>query len=379
MRIGVNALQMKSASGHSKAGLSRYAWCLIEALISEGHGHQFDIYVNQQFEVPAHWRTAPHFRFIPTRGKIGRMPHLWGIYAASLLSRRYDVWLSLAHTLPRWSPTPKVLVVHDLFALTNPELYVNRRARITANSLKRSIRIADRLVAVSESTRQEVHRIFGIPLAKIEVTHLGPGNDIVPRDSSTVDRQELKNLGVPWSRYLLMLSTIEPRKNVPRLLRAFALLVQDPNLKDLGLAIAGGKGWEKSEVFHLPRELGIEANVKFLGYVEDANLPTLFAGCEAFVLPSLTEGFGITVLEAMLAGAPVACSATGSLPEVGGDVAVYFDPTDEQDIARVLRERLIWNEPRSCVVARGFEQAQRFSWAATARGTLHAIEEARRA
>src|SRR5947207_3445606 len=135
MRVGVNALQMKSAAGHSKAGLSRYAWCLIEALIAAKPSPDFTIYVNQQFEVPAAWRNAPGFKFEKTRGKIGRMPHLWGTVAASLISPRYDVWLSLAHTLPLRTKTKRILVVHDLFSLTNPELYVTRRAKITANSL----------------------------------------------------------------------------------------------------------------------------------------------------------------------------------------------------------------------------------------------------
>jgi glycosyltransferase involved in cell wall biosynthesis len=378
LRVGVNALQMKSAAGHSKAGLSRYAWCLIEALIQEASEHQFDVYVNQQFVVPKSWEATEKFRFIRTRGKVGRMPHVWGTLTASLLSRKYDVWLSLAHTLPMWSRTRKVLVIHDLFALTNPELYVNRRARITAKSLARSIAIADRLIAVSESTRQEVHRVFGTPLTKIDVTLLGPGNEIQRRERATVREEELQGLGVPWKRYLLMLSTIEPRKNVPALLKAFASLIQAPAFQDLGLAIAGGRGWETSEVFQLPGRLGIESRVRFLGYVDDQALPALFAACEAFVLPSLTEGFGITVLEAMLAGAPVVCSRTGSLPEVGGDAALYFDPTDVEDISRVLAKRLAWAEPRDFVIGKGLMQAQKFDWRNTARGTLVALAEAHR-
>ncbi|MEA2552529.1 MAG: hypothetical protein QOJ65_705 [Fimbriimonadaceae bacterium] len=378
MRIGVNALQMKSAAGHSKAGLSRYAWCLIDALVALRPKHEFTIFVNQQFEVPPEWQDVQGFRFEKTRGKIGRMPHIWGTAMASLLSRRFDAWLSLAHTLPLRTKTPRVLVVHDLFALTNPELYVTRRAKITANSLRRSIQVADRLVAVSESTKLELGEHLKVSPEEVTVTHLGPGNDVERRDPKTVGREELGRIGVPWPRFLFMLSTIEPRKNVPRLLEAFAKVACEDRFSDLGLAIGGGKGWESSEVFQMPAKLGIQDRVKFLGYVADDDLPALFARCEAFVLPSLSEGFGITVLEAMLCGAPVVCSGTGSLPEVGGGVALYFDPTDVNDMAQTIIRRLDDTEPRENIIQKGLRQAAQFDWKKTAERTMQAVEEAAR-
>ena len=376
MRVGVNALQMKSQAGHSKAGLSRYAWCLIDALIASKPAHEFTIYVNQQFEVPPQWRNVPGFNFVHTKSKIGRMPHLWGTAAASLLSRKCDVWFSLAHTLPMRSRAKRILVVHDLFALTNPELYVARRAKITANSLRNAIRSADRLIAVSNATKQELHDRLGVPLEKVSVTYLGPGNEVTRLDPNQIKCEDLKRIGVPWSRFLFMLSTIEPRKNVPRLIEAFAKVAHENRHKDLGLAIGGGKGWESSEVFQLPQKLGIADRVKFLGYVDDADLSILFAKCEAFVLPSLTEGFGITVLEAMLGGAPVVCSRTGSLPEVGGDAAIYFDPTNVDDIAAKIIQRLDTSGNRNAVVEKGLLQAKKFDWKNTAEQTLTAIEEA---
>jgi glycosyltransferase involved in cell wall biosynthesis len=361
---------MKSASTYSKAGLSRYASGLIEGLKEIKPPHEFTFYVNQAFEVPPEWASAPGFRFERTKGKLGRMPHIWGPYVASAISRKYDVWLSLAHTVPFWTPTPRVLVVHDLFSLTNPELYVERRAKITANSLRRSIARAERLISVSHATKRELHERLNVPLDRIDVTHLGPGNLVPARDPSTVSREELQRIGVPFDRYLLMLSTIEPRKNVPRLLQAFAKLA--PQHPDLGLAIAGGKGWEKSEIFAMPTQLGIQDRVKFVGYVDDKDLPALFARCEAFVLPSLTEGFGITVLEAMLWGAPVVCSNTGALPEVGGDAALYFDPLNVEDMVQKINARLA--SDRAAAVAAGREQAQNFSWTKTARETIAVLE-----
>ena len=115
MRIGVNALEMKSVAGHSKAGLSRYAWSLIDALVHLQPPHDFTIFVNQQFEVPSEWRGKPNFTFQPTKGKIGRMPHIWGGIAAIGISGGDDAWLSLANTLPLASRAKRILVVHDLF------------------------------------------------------------------------------------------------------------------------------------------------------------------------------------------------------------------------------------------------------------------------
>lgn len=375
MRIGVNALQMKSAAGHSKAGLSRYAWSLIDALVDLKPKHEFTIYVNQQFEIPERWKSAKGFSFVRTKGKIGRMPHVWGTVMASWLSRKYDVWLSLAHTLPARSKAKRILVVHDLFTLTNPELYVARRAKITANSLRAAITSADRLIAVSEATKRELHETMKVPLKKVSVTLLGPGNEVTRLDPNKVKKGDLERVGVPWSRFLFMLSTIEPRKNVPRLLEAFAKVAHEERFADLGLAIGGGKGWESSEVFQLPEKLGIKERVKFLGYVADEDLSLLFAKCEAFVLPSLVEGFGIPVLEAMLGGAPVVCSRTGSLPEVGGDAAMYFDPTDVDDMAKSIAARLD-SQKREEVVQNGLKQAGKFSWKKTAKETIEAIEAA---
>jgi glycosyltransferase involved in cell wall biosynthesis len=369
MRIGINALQMKSADTYSKAGLSRYASSLIEALMQIETDHEFTIFVNQSFQIPDAWKNRPRFKFARTKGKLGRMPHIWGTLVASAISRRYDAWLSLAHTLPLFTTTPRVLVVHDLFSMLNPELYVARRAKITANSLRRSIAVADHLIAVSGATKNELMKHFGVPSDRITVTHLGPGNDVqrVQRESVTADN--LRQLGIPWDRYLLMLSTVEPRKNVPRLLEAFSKLED----KTLGLAIAGGKGWEQSEIYNLPQKLGIQDRVKFLGYVADESLPPLFARCEAYVLPSLDEGFGITVLEAMLLGAPVVCSNTGALPEVGGEAVIYFDPTNTDDMAQAITRRLASN--RDEAIAAGLQQASKFSWNATASNTLGVVEK----
>jgi glycosyltransferase involved in cell wall biosynthesis len=144
------------------------------------------------------------------------------------------------------------------------------------------------------------------------------------------------------------------------------------------LAIGGGKGWENSDINGQLNQLGISDRVKFLGYVADEDLPALFARCEAYVLPSLSEGFGITVLEAMMSGAPVVSSNAGALPEVGGDAVIYFDPINIDEMAAAIEKRLTCKDTRDAVVWRGLEQAGKFAWSKTAAQTLKAVESTAR-
>jgi glycosyltransferase involved in cell wall biosynthesis len=180
----------------------------------------------------------------------------------------------------------------------------------------------------------------------------------------TVSDDDLRRLGVPYDRYFFALGTLEPRKNLVMLFEALALLPSD-----VCLAIAGGKGWKDSPIFARIEELGIAHRVAFLGYVPDADLPKLFARAEAFVFPSLYEGFGMPVLEAMLAGSPVLAADRPAMREVGGDAAQYFDPESPEDIARALHQPL----DRTQMVHRGLARAGTFTWETAATKTLDVL------
>ena len=177
---------------------------------------------------------------------------------------------------------------------------------------------------------------------------------------------------------LLTLSTIEPRKNLPRLFAAFDRLTRREEFADLRLVVAGAEGWRTRASLEGPARLGIADRVEFAGFVEDRELARLLRSCAGFVLPSIIEGFGLPLLEAMEAGAPCASSRTGSLPEVGGDVPVYFDPLDAHDMERALAELLTMKRSRDEWAQLGSERAASFSWQATAQATLERIEAAAR-
>ena len=226
----------------------------------------------------------------------------------------------------------------------------------------------------SEHTRTEFAREFGFPLGRTFAAPLGLGN-LGPRIEAP-DPAVLAGLGVAGP-FVFALSTLEPRKNFPRLLEAWAMVKDRPELAGTRLVVGGGKGWKEGPVFERLRRLGLEGDVHFAGYVPDTAVGHLFAGCRGFVLPSLVEGFGITVLEAMHYGAPVACAATGSLPEVGGNLPVYFDPTDAGDMARAL-VALVALPDRAARVARGIARAGEFSWERNVATVLERIEGFRR-
>ena len=171
--------------------------------------------------------------------------------------------------------------------------------------------------------------------------------------------------------FVLNVGTIEPRKNLTRLIEAYA---RAPRRKEFDLVIAGGPGWMYDDIYHAPEKFGVSERVRFLGFVPDETLPALYSLCTCFVYPSLYEGFGLPVLEALACGAPVVTSKTSSLPEVAGAAAVLIDPRDTEDLAAALARVLEDGSLRTELAQRGLKQARRFSWEASARQLRAAFE-----
>ncbi|MDH3403780.1 MAG: glycosyltransferase family 4 protein [Acidobacteriota bacterium] len=375
MRIGVSALAMRGSAEDLDSGVARYCAALVDAWIVDAGGHELVVWTAPDFELPQRWRGCPTVRFERAAGAWARYKTLWEWFsaAAAARSRGCEVWFSTAHAVPLRPVVPTVLSIQDLFTFTHPELYTRKHRLVIGLALARAIRSADGLVAISEHTRGQLAERFGVARERVAVTPLGLGHRVEPVAASEVPASALAALGVGGERFLLTVSTVEPRKNLPRLCEAFARLAAEPRWADLRLVVAGSPGWKTAASYRRPRELGIEDRVDFLGYVPDAELAALYARCEAFVLPSIVEGFGLPLLEAMAFGAPVACSGGGALPEVGGDVPVYFDPLDVGDMTRALAELLGAGAARAERAARGRARAARFTWADAAARTLAAV------
>lgn len=233
--------------------------------------------------------------------------------------------------------------------------------------MPRFLRRADAIIAVSECTKRDAIATYQLPSEKITVIHEGvnPALRLV-KDKNPIDQARARYAGN--QPFIFFLGTIEPRKNIITLVDALRTL-RSRGLPQR-LLVAGRKGWLYQETFDHVRHTGMENAVTFLDFIPDDDLPALFAACDAFVFPSLYEGFGLPSLEAMACGAPVVCSNTSSLPEVVGDAALLVDPRDVGEIAnaveRVIGDRNLSNELRT----KGFAQATKFSWERTARETL---------
>jgi glycosyltransferase involved in cell wall biosynthesis len=241
--------------------------------------------------------------------------------------------------------------------------------------------MATRIIADSEATCLDLIRHYHIQEHKITVVYPGCDRSLAP----VTDRELLTSVRARYRlahSYLLYVGTLHPRKNLVRLIEAFAFLTAslDAETKDgaspLQLVLAGQKGWLYDDILAQVRKLGLTERVRLTGYLPPADLPALLSGARAFVFPSLYEGFGLPVLEAMACGTPVICSNVSSLPEVAGDAALLVDPLDVDALAAALEQVVVDPELRRALVERGFRQAARFSWRRCARETLQVLEEA---
>jgi glycosyltransferase involved in cell wall biosynthesis len=290
------------------------------------------------------------------------------INVSGALLPRCDVFHSckLLHPPPRAKLTA---TIHDLTCWVLPETHFPKNVSGDKRFAERILRRADGVIAVSESTRQDAIRILQLAPEKIRVIHHG-----IAEEFFSVTRQDAeaacRRLGLSRP-YLLFVGTIEPRKNLDLLLDAYAGLPQ-PTRQEFDLIVAGPRGWASPRTV---ARLGAIPGVRYLGYVSEADLPGLFAGATAFVYPSLYEGFGFPVVQAMAAGTPVITSAVSALPEVTGGAAVLVDPRSQAGLQGAISELLLSPSRRAGLADRGRSQAQKFSWAACARQSLRFFEE----
>ncbi len=289
----------------------------------------------------------------------------------------HETQASLIHCTyiaPPHSPVPTVVTVHDVSFLRYPEAFTWRDRALLGTAVPFSARRAAAVITPSEHARREVIELLGIPERRVHVTPEACGPEFQP--VAAAERAgALRRCGVDGP-YVLSLGNLQPRKNLARLLEAWRRLRDAGCLEGHRLVLAGGLRGKRAPVVRLVAGLGLTGNVLLPGYVAHADLPALYAAATAFVYPSLYEGFGLPVLEAMACGTPVTCSEAASLPEVSGDAALLFDPLNTDAIATALGALLADGGLRAALVACGFSRASTFSWAACARTTLAAYDSA---
>jgi glycosyltransferase involved in cell wall biosynthesis len=369
MRVGVNA---QILSDHD-AGVATYVRNLLIRLARLATNHELHIFGNPRYIQPGLPVSA---RVVPTHGLIrGRFRRiLWEqlLLPRTIQSLKLDRMFYPDYAVPLVGHSCRtVITVHDLSYIAMPEFFTRGRSRFKSFVTGKSVQRADTIIAVSQATKRECERLLGVPPEKVKVVY--NGIDAVFRPVvNPVRRQEVKQKYGLQDRFIVFVGTLEPRKNLPRLLEAYALLLRQSKVPH-NLVVAGGKGWMFDSVFAAVTSHGLSDHVQFLGYVPQTDLVAVYGLASALVYPSLYEGFGFPPLEAMACGTPAIVSNQSSLPEITGDAAELVDPNDPADIARgmlrVLDDPLRAEELR----LRGFARVKQFSWDRSAAEILKII------
>lgn len=260
---------------------------------------------------------------------------------------------------PAGLDVPVVSTVHDISLIKHPERHPRERVWFSELFFKRRLAHAAHVITVSEFTRGELIEETGIAPQKVTTVHLAQGAHFFRRPRSQVT-EILKQRGWP-EEYVLFVGTLEPRKNIQLIIEALPMLKHD-----IPLLLTGWSGWGDRQWWDKIGELGLQKRVILTGYVDEETLACLYAGAAAFVYPSIYEGFGLPVLEAMACGCPVLCSNTTSLPEVAGDAALLVDPHDPENLAHELEKTLCDSDLRESMISAGLQRAALFSWKKTA-------------
>ena len=297
------------------------------------------------------------------------------IYIPLKLSwHRPDIYYSPSIILPFINFTPSILVVYDLVFKILPEYY---RGKINLLYLDlffgRSLRHARKTITISNSSKNDIVRIYGISEKKIRVIHLAAGPEFRKINDPDMLSQVKGRYRLP-EEYILFVGTAEPRKNLKRLIEAYLALTDDIHNR-IKLVICGQKGWGYKELIKWLEQQRSRENIIFIDYASAEDLPAIYNMAKLFVYPSLYEGFGLPILEAMACGVPTITSNRSSMPEVAGDGAILIDPDDTEELSRQIRN-VFSNEGLALELQqKGFDQAAKFSWEKTARDTLAAIKE----
>ncbi|MGD2166306.1 MAG: glycosyltransferase family 1 protein [Anaerolineae bacterium] len=363
LHVAVNAHLLSGRDSYRSAGVHQYIRHLLRHLGGVESGMRFTALLGAEAVEPA--TDLPVLRSrVDTSKPASRV--LWEQLRQPRVLR--EIKADLIHgpvfVGPLVAPCPIVTTIHDLSFIRFPRLFrpVNRLYLTTMTRL--SARRARRLIAVSEYTARESVELLSIPREKIKVVYHGVNGAFRPLPDEEVTSFRTRR-DLP-EQFVVFVGTLEPRKNLVRLIEAFAE-VQDGRHK---LVLAGGKGWLCEELFARVEDLGLENDVQFPGYVPNEELPLWYNAAMALVYPSLYEGFGMPVTEAQACGTPVLASNTSSLPEAAGDAALLVDPHDAEAIAAGLRQILSDSALREQLSRRGLEHAQTFSWPRTARETV---------
>jgi glycosyltransferase involved in cell wall biosynthesis len=356
-------------------GVARSVHEMTAALLSAS-AHQYTLFIAGTAPIPPDIAAyQPGVRYAALDGlTLTRLWHRLRVpLPVEVFAGRTDLYFATDFALPPTLPrTRTAIFIHDLTYVRVPNAAVPELVGYLNAVVPRALKHANVVIVNSEATKADIIDIYGTPAERISTIQFGVHPHFTPSN------KPLKALrakyGLPQQPYILAVGTVQPRKNYTRLIEALAVLRAEGT--DATLVIAGGKGWMETPIFETVTRLNLEPYVNFLGYVDDSDLPALYTHAAAFAMPSLYEGFGLPVLEAMACGTPVVTSTISSLPEAAGDAALLVDPTDVEAIADALRRILMDTTLAQELRAKGLAHVMPFTWGRTAKQLLDAFDKA---
>ncbi len=365
MRIGIDA----RIAYYSHGGIRSYVVHLVDALAGlDGETDYRILYSRNDREVSP---SGSNFRPVPCWTPSHHRFERWALGIE--ISR---LGLDLLHTPdfipPAFGYDRSVITIHDLNFLYYPRFLTAESRRYYNDQIEWAVRRTDHILVDSRATKTDLTSVLGVPCEKVTVVHLAADPSFHP--VSDEDAREVAARYALEPGFLLFVGTLEPRKNLPGLLRAYRILL-DEDVTAQPLVLVGSKGWLYEEIFDRVETLDLSKQVRFLHGVPDADLPGLYNAASVLATPSFYEGFGLPPLEAMSCGTPVVVADRASLPEVVGDSGVFIDPEDPDDIARALQRVLTEESLRDRMRELGLERASRFSWKRVAQETLDVYRE----
>lgn len=371
-RIGINAHLLSGKAGYRRAGIHQYIYQVLRHLPDTPDAPDYFVFTQYADDALRQQRRmqlyASRWR---AENRLARI--LWEQVSWPLLAARHklDLLHSMAFVTPVLTRTPAVVTVYDLSFLHYPDRFPPLQRLYLSSQTRRSCQQARRVITISESSRQDVHQFFHTPLTHIDAVVPGVDASYRPRPPAEVAAfRQQHNLP---DRFILHVGTLQPRKNIPTLIAALARLPDE-----IPLILVGGKGWLYDDIFARITQLGLQKRVHFTGYVADADLPLWYNAAALLVFPSLYEGFGLPVVEAMACGTPVVAANTSSLPEAAGDAGLLFDPHDAAQLAERITAVLTNPDLAAAMREKGLQQASRFSWARAGQETAVVYQRALR-
>jgi glycosyltransferase involved in cell wall biosynthesis len=370
LRVGINAVFL----GEQAGGVGRYTRQLLAALIGLDNAPELTVFAGSR--LPAGvlrepWADEVRWVRMPVspKNRLNVGAQLLGIPVLARL-RRLDLIHSPGNTGPVWAPLPTVVTLHDLIWLHHPtEWHRSRRARASTRALAiRTAEASTRVLADSRAARDDFIETLGLAPQKIDVAPLAAdGGEAAPEPEASLRT----SLGLGDRRFILAVAQKRRYKRLDTLIRALTELDDE-----VALVLVGPSTPHEDELRETARGLRVADRVLFIDWVSESSLETLYRACTCFALPTIIEGFGLPVLEAMRRGVPVACSGRSSLPEVAGDAALYFDPDNQEQVTAAIRRLMEDSDLRARLASAGRQRAASFSWRRTAEATLASYDRA---